>query len=285
MNFSVAGLEEKQINQVRAFLRSQLGIYNNLDVAATLDYFTRWYVHPLSQRVDIQNATVVDCGSGHGWFSFAYLLAGGKQTITADISETRLASAKQIADLLGLTQKIQFIHSGIQDIPLQPNSAEIFVSIETLEHVGQEQIKRSLLHIKNVASQIVLITTPNKLFPVVPHDTRLPFVHWLPPHQRKVITRMTKRAHQDQGNQFVSPFDLKVIMDKFRPDSICLTFRSVDEFKASFPLYKPYGSNSRKRLRKTAPTLLSAYYTLVCPLFAKRTYWVTPSMACIFVRR
>lgn len=285
MQFPAVGLDQDRINGVQAFLQAQQGIYSNLDIAATLDYFTRQYVFPLAERVVIENAVIVDGGAGHGWFSFAYLLAGGKQAIIADIAQSRLNLAREIAKILNLSQQIQFIQSGIQDIPLQPDSADIFVSLETLEHIGQENIKPALRHIKNIASQAILIATPNKLFPVVPHDTRLPFVHWLPPRQRKIITQKTKRANLDQGNQFVSPFDLKIIMDKYRPDTVCMTFRNVNEFKNSFPLYKPYGADNKKRLRLKAPLLLTQYYSFICPVFQKHAYWLMPSISCIFVRR
>lgn len=279
------GLTEEMCTRIRAIPTLTGSFYQDLDIGGTLDFFTRSYVQPLAQRFDIAHATAVDCGAGHGWFSIAYLLAGGKATITADAAATRLEAAEAIAHIFGVSNQMRFIPSKVEALPLEAGSAELFVSIETLEHIGKPNIRPALQHIGRIASQGLLITTPNKLFPVVPHDTRLPFLHWLPGNRRKGIARLLGREKKDQGNEFVSPFDLQVLMEKFRPDTVCQTFNSFDEYRAHFPIYKPYGTRPEHRLRAQPPRLQAAYYRVLCALLGCHSYWAMPSMACIFVRR
>lgn len=278
-------IDDDVSKKIQSVAHLQNSIYRDLDISATINYFFKRYVQPLSTRFNISESTVVDCGAGFGWFSFAYILAGGKQVIAVDLEEQRLDAAVNVARILGIEHKIQFIQSAIQDIDLPGNAAEIFVSIETLEHVGQENIRPALLRIKEIASRGVLITTPNKLFPVIAHDTRLPFVHWFSPNVRRLFTRLFKRGHLDFGNQFVSPFDMEVLLDKFYPDTTCLTFRNYEEYLAHFPVYLPYGRQESKRWLAKPSSILAAYYKFASHSFGLKSYWVMPSLAVLFVRR
>ena len=278
-------IDSEVLKKILSVERFRDSIYRDLDISATLDFFRRRYVQPLALRFNISECTVVDCGAGYGWFSFAYIFAGGKQVIAVDLERERLDAAASVARILGVDHKIQFITSAIQEIDLPSNAAELFVSIETIEHVGQKNIRPALLRIKEIASRGIIITTPNKLFPVIAHDTRLPFVHWFSPSIRRSFTRLFKRGHLDFGNEFVSPFDLNVLLDKFYSDTTCLTFRNFGEYLAHFPVYLPYGRQESKRWLSKPSPLNAAYYRLASALFGSQCYWVMPSLTTLFVRR
>jgi hypothetical protein len=62
-------------------------IYKNIDISQTFDFFYRWFVLPLKSKFVSNESTVVDCGKGFGWFSYAYLLAGGKKAIRVDVDQ------------------------------------------------------------------------------------------------------------------------------------------------------------------------------------------------------
>ena len=64
--------------------------------------------------VDIKKANAIDCGCGYGWFSFAYILSGGKHITMVEPDVKRLAIVKDIASILGITtDSASFINSSI----------------------------------------------------------------------------------------------------------------------------------------------------------------------------
>jgi hypothetical protein len=173
----------------------------------------------------------------------------------------------------------------MQSIPLEVDAADFFVSVETLEHVGRENVRPALERMRDIARRAVLLTTPNKLFPAVAHDTRLPFLHWLPPKRRGRVARLFGREELDAGSEFLSPFDLRILLEKFRPVSRCVTFEDFAEYRRQFPFYQPYGPDDSKR-RIGRPSLAKAtYYRAASELLGSRTNWVMPTLTTLLARR
>jgi ubiquinone/menaquinone biosynthesis C-methylase UbiE len=278
-------LEAIDVERIHAVPLIRRSVYKELDVVGTLDFFARRYVAPLSRVLDFGTSTAVDCGAGYGWFSIAYVLAGGRSAIEVDLHAERLDSAREIAEIIGVADRIQFMVSPIQEIPLGEDSAELVVSIETLEHIGRASIPGALAGMKRIASRAILLATPNKLFPIVSHDTSLPFAHWLPRGLRRIYARALGRQKKNHDNAFLSPFDLRVWADKFRPASSCLTFQGYREYRDHFPFYLPYGSRASRRRRVRPNPIQAVYYRLASALLGTRSYWVFPSLSRIFVRR
>jgi ubiquinone/menaquinone biosynthesis C-methylase UbiE len=272
------------IEQIRANAHLQNSIYRNLDIEGTLDFFTRRYVQPLRRWFDLRNTVAVDCGAGYGWFAMAYLLGGGLRVVAADPDQTRLRSAEEIAQILGVADRMTFIVSTVEALPLATDEADLFVCIETLEHVGQQNIARALQTIKRIAAQGLLITTPNKLFPAIAHDTRLPFAHWLPSAVRQSYAELFGRRHMNANNAFVSPTDLALLRDKFHPVSSCLTFATFEEYMNHFPHYLPYGRNESNRIQRRPSSAKAIYYQWASKLLGVYAYWAMPSLATIFAR-
>ncbi len=279
---SISKEEEKLIRNIPSFRASA---YHDLDISGTIDFFMRRYIQPLSKIFDISNCVAMDCGAGFGWFSIAYLMAGGKAIIAVDTDSERLEAANKISSVLSVADRMEFIVSPIQDIPLTTNKVDLFVSIETIEHVGKINIGPALERIKDITSQGVLLTTPNKFFPVVAHDTRLPLIHWLPPSRRKEYARFFGREKMNDGNEFVSPLDISVLLDKFQPASTCMTFQSFKDYQDHFPFYLPYGSDEKKRYVKRPSRGQSMYFRIASSLFGRYSYWVMPSLSHIFTLR
>lgn len=269
--------------RIRAVRHLRESIYRDLDIPATLDYFTRRYVRPLSRWFDLANCSIVDAAAGHGWFSFAYLLAGGRSSVASDLDRGRLDAAREIAEILGLADRMNFVAAPIQDLPLEEDSAEIFVSIETLEHVGRPNIRPALERIARVASKGALITTPNRFFPAIAHDTRLPFAHWLPKRLRQAYADLAGRGELNENCDFVSPLDLRVLAGKFEPVSRCLQFAGFEDFLAHYPYYLPYEVSQRWQYAPSQAK--SAYLRLVSALFGRRSHWFMPSLARVYMRR
>ncbi len=284
MNYNIH-IRDNDIESIQSIPYFQSSIYHELNINATLEFFIKRYVAPIDKFVDISDSIVVDCGAGHGWFSIAYLLAGGKAAVAVDVDSERLDTAKKIAEILSIDNKIDFIESPIHTIPLSSDEADIFVSIETLEHVGNQHLSASLHHINDIASKGLLITTPNKFFPIIAHDTRLPFAHWLPEKLRMRYARLFNREDMEDNNVFLTPLDVNVFLDKFRPATSCLTFQNYSDFINHYPFYLPYGSEEDKRTKLTPSPYKAAYYRIAAAIFGNYSYWVMPNMAHIFIRR
>lgn len=285
MSTTMPTITPEQIKEIRAIPHLKQSIYCDLDIPKTLDFFTRCYVRPLQRHFNLAEARLADCACGYGWLSIAYIYAGGRRAIAADLHGERLEAAREIARILSVDDRIEFIRTSIQDIPLGQNSVEIFVTIETLEHVGKANMRPALERIRDVTSQGVVLTTPNKLLPVIAHDTRLPFCHWLPRAWRTVYAKAFGREDMEAGNEFLTPLDLQILKEKFRPFSSCLTFSSFEEYWNQVPLYLPYGPDERQRTRSRPRTGKAVYYRFASTMFGRSSHWIMPSLACVLVRR
>jgi ubiquinone/menaquinone biosynthesis C-methylase UbiE len=261
------------------------GIYRDLDIELTLDYMRRRFVMPLSHHVDIASATLLDCASGFGWLAFAYLLAGGKHAILVELDPRRLEAACEMARLLGIEARCSFLSDRIQDIALADNSVDIFASIETLEHVGKANVRASLHNIARVAKRAVVLTTPNFLFPIVAHDTELPFAHWLPGWLRRRYAKAAGRAALDRGNKFLLPWALAPLAAKFRPASRYQSFATLEEYDRFYPHYMPYGPKQVRRWRDAPRGGQRSLQIFLAKLLGSYSFVLAPNLASIWLRR
>lgn len=280
MNY-VTPLQAQRIGAVPHLAR---GLYRDLDVDGTIDFMTRRYVGPIEQRVDLGAATMADCAAGYGWLSIAFLLRGGRGAILIDPDEERLTGAQEICHILGIADRCEFRCRFLQDTGLEADSVDVFASIETLEHVGREAIADSVKEIARVTRKLVVLTTPNRIFPVVAHDTCLPLAHWLPRPLRRGYAAACGRLRLEHGNRFLAPWDLRPLKPKFRPDSRIHTFDTVAEMKRFYPHYLPYGDPAKRRRQRPNPLLLR-YQALLASTLRTRAYALAPNLASIWVRR
>jgi 2-polyprenyl-3-methyl-5-hydroxy-6-metoxy-1,4-benzoquinol methylase len=269
-----------------AYLRwNNSALYRDLDIELTLDYMRRRFVAPLRRHLAISDATLVDCAAGLGWLSFAFLQAGGKRAILVDTDEPLLGAAADIAKSLGLYDRCRFRVEPLQRIALGDDGADIFATVETLEHVGRPQIRPSVRNLARIARQAVILTTPNALFPVVAHDTELPFAHWLPAGRRHFYATALGRADLDQRNQFVAPWELTPLIAKFRPVSRFQTFLDGAEFDRFYPHYAPYGRDNAARFRRQPKRAQRALHTGLAATMGRWSFLFAPNLASIWLRR
>jgi 2-polyprenyl-3-methyl-5-hydroxy-6-metoxy-1,4-benzoquinol methylase len=275
--FKLSTNQKEQILKIEYFKHS---MYSNLLVEETLIYMVKRYVNPLQKVLEIRDSSLIDCGCGFGWLSFAYLLSGGKSATLCEIDGERLNAAKKIAQILQLDTKCTFITSPLQNLSTTENSFDIFVSVETLEHVGEKNIDSCIEIISRTAKKAVILTTPNKLFPLVFHDNKIPMSHWLPVRYRKKYLKLFHGSTENM-NDFVPAWKLGPIREKFRPVSRVLTFQSYKEWVSSYPFYSPYNKENREKLKP--PFLLKALYFILSILFNKNSYLVSPNLCRLWV--
>jgi 2-polyprenyl-3-methyl-5-hydroxy-6-metoxy-1,4-benzoquinol methylase len=276
------GIDESAVEKIASVPHFQESMYSDLSIPHTLEYMRKRYIDPIKSYLDITDLTLADCGAGYGWLSFAFLINGGSRAILYDIDCRRLDAAYQIAVILGLAERCEFICSAMQDIQLPDRSVDIFASVETLEHVGDQNIDACIRLLASATNKMIVLTTPNKLFPIVFHDTRIPFAHWLPPRLRKHYVCLFGKV--DRGrNDFVSPWRLGPIRRHFKPVSSVLTFPSIRSWEVSYPFQSPYGKGDRWRTRP--PAILKMAYGLSASLLRQNSYYLSPNLCRIWVRK
>jgi len=274
-------IQKKDSQLILELLKENKSSYDNLDINETINFFIKRYINSLNKIIDISNATAIDCGCGYGWFGFAYILSGGKHITLVEPDSKRLLVVRNIANILHIPEnRIDFINNSFENLDYKENEFDIFVSIETLEHIGKRNIARSLNIMKKLSSKVLLLTTPNKYFPLIAHDTRLPFIHWFPIRYRQVITKFIKKG--SEHNDFVSPLDLAIFNKKFKRISKCLSFQSYQEYINHYPIYLPYGSDNKVRYQYQPSIFKKVYYFIISTLLATKSYYFMPSLSSIY---
>ncbi len=266
---------------IRRYLENT--VYRDLDVDRTLDYMRRRYLEPLRPYIDFRNATLADCGAGYGWLSFAYLRAGGRGAILVDQDCPRLEKAAGIAEALGCASQCEFRCQKMQDLDIGP--VEIFATIETLEHVGQPNIRRCIERMASTTSKAVVLSTPNFCFPIIAHDTELPFAHWMPLWLRTWYAVASGHGDRERTNAFVSPLDLRPLWRRgFRPVSRYQTFTQYSDFLSFYPHYLPYGDSDEARYRARPKPGLAAYVRIAGALAGRAAFAISPNLTSLWVR-
>ena len=278
MEILISPDQRAAIQQVPGFSEST---YKNIDVAGALDFFKRRYVDQLAKYIDIENSPLCDCAAGYGWLSFAYVLSGGHSAVVVEYNSARLQSAKRIAEILNITDRCSFVCAGLHAMPFPRDCFKVLASVETIEHVGGHRIAISIQEMDRIATQIILLTTPNKLFPIDLHDTSLPIAHWLPKRARHYYAKIC-RAQRSLYNDFVSPMDLNPLRRTFTPVTSVQTFSNMRDWRASYPHYSPYGSGSKK---KQPPLGYKIYLRITSTIMGHNAYMVNPNMSCIWRSR
>ncbi len=261
------------------------GMYGSLDFNATLDYMHRRYVQPLSMFIDISEASLADCAAGFGWLSFAFLLAGGKSAVLVDADTARIEAAAEIAEILGVRSACTFKNCYLQEAAFGADSVDIFACIETLEHVGKENIQSCLSTISSAAREIVVLTTPNKLFPVLAHDTRLPFAHWLPFYLLKHYAKLFGRENNELNNYFLAPWHLTELRKKFDPKTPFQTFVDINAFDRFYPHYLPYGNDPSLRNRQKPSRAQRIFVLLAGRILGVNAHVVSPNLSAVWQRK
>jgi len=266
------------MRRVRSFSESRYGF---LDPERTVEFFHVKYVANLGRHFDLSRLVLLDAGCGQGWLGIAFLLAGGRRFIGVDVDEDKLAVAREFIRILGFDGRTLLVRGSVTALPVRTRSADVVACIETLEHLyGRAPL--ALRELARVAAKAVIVTTPNGLFPVIAHDTRLPLAHWLPVRLRRLYAAAMGRAELDEGNVFLSPHRVARELNDFRLASRFLGFPSFRAFLESYPQYLPYLGGGTVR---DIGMLQRNFYRLVWLILGRYSFHYLPSIAGIFVRR
>ncbi len=238
----------KRIHQVP---RIKAGYQKNIIPDKAMDYYVKKFIRPLSRFVDIEKTTVVDCSCGFGWFANAYALYGGKSVIAADIDFTSVQTAREVSKILGIDHKVHCITTSITELALKSQSIPFFVTLETLEHIGdayynsrkKEQLDMSngIEEIKRVTTDFILVRMPNQLFPKDWHDSFLFFYHWLPPALRKIYGKLFNKYKRqwdvDYDAHYVSHFTFEKLINEYDLVTPFCCYDKPQDYIDTYPLY------------------------------------------------
>ena len=254
--------------------------YRDLDVAGTLEYFRDRFVRPLTAQVALDAShTILDVGAGYGWLAIALAQETDCAIIAIDADEARIEAARRIAEILGIGDRIEFLGASLGQLPLKDQAVDVTLCVEVLEHLNCDS--RAPLDLARVTRDHLLVTTPNRWFPVIAHDTRLPICHWLPLPMRRVYAQLMNRADGEMDNLFWSAPQLERYLPGFRRSSRWMHYRSISDFFETYPHYQPYGGGVQIR---NVPALRKAYYNMVAPL-GRASRYVLPTLAGLYSRQ
>ena len=273
-------LTTEQAQAIRAVPHFSQGAYRDIDLDGAIDFYRRRYVEPLGAFTGLGPEDVVaDIGAGYGWLGIAFALHTPARIIAVDMDEARLDAARRIAGILGVDHRIDWRVGKLGELPLADGEARVAYCIEVIEHIGRS--REAVRDLGRVASEMIIVTTPNLYFPVIAHDTGLPFCHWLPLSLRARYAKLCGRENRENSNLFWSPRSLLAELPAFRVISRFLHFASRRDYLATFPIYVPYvGGGMRRRDGR----LKSLYYR-AASLLGRHSLYAMPSLACTLRRR
>lgn len=272
---TASSITSEQTAAIRAVPHFRDGQYSGLDIPATLDYFRRRFV----DRLPVKARVAADVGCGYGWLPMALALYGGAgQVIAIDPDAERLAAGRAIAAILGLDAKIQWRVGSVEAIPMADREADVTYCIEVLEHVYGD--RRAFTELDRVTGGYLVLTTPNGAFPVVQHDTQLPFCHWLPVPMRRVYARLFGRTERENDNLFWTPWSLARNLPAFRRVSGFLHFAGIGDYLSLYPYYLPYG----RGIWRARPSRLLRLFFRAANLLGRRNYLMLHNLAGTFRR-
>jgi SAM-dependent methyltransferase len=272
-------VDDAQAKAIRAIPHFAGSAYRDIDLNGSVDFYVRRYVKPLAAFVEIGEGDVVaDIGSGYGWLSVAFALASNARVVAVEIDEPRLEAARRISEILGVADRIDWRVGRLGHVPVGDREARVVYCIEVIEHIGR--CSPAIRDLSRVTAEALVITTPNLYFPVISHDTKLPFCHWLPPGLRARYAEIFGRTDCENDNLFWSPRTLLRELPDFEVASRFLHYASRTDYLSTFPYYLPYVGGG---MRYGDGRLKSAYYALAAFL-GRRSLYVMPSLACTLRR-
>jgi len=263
---------------IRSILQARKSRYTDLDIPATLDYFKRRFVEQIPIPDLSPQHVLADIGAGYGWLAIALAMFTPARVIAVEYDAKRLRTAEEISRLLNLGNRIDWRSGSAQDTSLGNRETDVTFCVEVLEHVGRDA--KVFAELSRISNRYLVITTPNGVFPVIAHDTRLPACHWLPLPLRDVYASAFGRRKMQHGNRFWNPGDLKRHLGDFRRRSRFLHFAKVDDYFRLYPFYSPYGKGSWRRAPSTAERL----YMHSVSRLGSATPYLLPSLSGTFER-
>lgn len=127
----------------------------------------------------VKGKTVIDCACGEGDGTEIFLQEGAAQIVACDTSASALRAARQKVG----SAHVSYHLADAQNLPLPDESADVFISLETIEHLEDDE--RYLSEIQRIlrADGLLVCSTPNRS--VTNPGTGISDRPWNPYHVRE----------------------------------------------------------------------------------------------------
>jgi len=265
-----------KIQQVKYFKESS---YKNLRIREALEFYFKRYVYQLNDFIVLNDKTfILDIGTGFGWLSIAFAMVTPVKILAIELDRERLKAAKKIARILNVEDRINWINGKLGTLPLNDRTIDVGYCIEVIEHTYRDPLV--LEDLRRVSDNLLIITTPNLWFPIIAHDTSLPFCHWLPIPLRKLYAKLFNRLDRELDNLFLSPKKLEKALQNFQRTSTFSHYSTYKKYLNTFPFYNPYGSLKYEFKLSITKRI---YYRLI-PKTKRFGNYFTPNLASVFKR-
>jgi len=270
-------LGAKEVREIRSLPHFRDSHYARHDPNDILNFYRFHFAETLHSFSSSRAVTTIaDIGCGYGWLAIACALHTNARIVALDGNPQRLLAARRIAEISGVGGRIEWCSGALPQLPFPARSFDAVYCIEVLEHAGDAPgVARELARL---SARLLTVTTPNKAFPIIGHDTALPFCHWLSPGRRNAYAAACGRAERQHNNRFWSPWKLRAALEGFRQVSEFLTF-------PTFAHYLDVRTRFRSpRSRPALSTVELGYYRAVARL-GKLSWPFLPSLAATFERQ
>lgn len=220
---------------------------------------------------------IVDVGAGYGWLSCALASRSGARIIAIDKDSDRMQAARRIAAIFGVEGRVEWRIASLPNLPLADQEADVTFCVEVIEHIDtRSSVVREL---GRVTRDLLVVTTPNRNFPVLAHDTRLPFCHWLPLPARDFYASLFGRRHLQENSAFWSNSMVAAALSEFSRESRFLQFPSFADYLRSEQAISVLSGTAAKRrwLRRLLFGLAAS--------FGARSIHLLPNLASVYRRR
>ena len=132
-------------------------------------------IHPLN------GCATLEIGSGRGASTFA-LAEQGASVTAVDVNAEAMSVARSRLGAAGLEADWHLRNAAELDA-VGPGPFDLVVFWASLEHMTVPERRAALVHgwsLVTGGGHLVVIETPNRLWPADPHTSHLPFFNWLP---------------------------------------------------------------------------------------------------------
>ena len=266
-------VSEEQAAAIRQIDHFRYSEYQQRDLDALVDEYMQNFVQPLIALAGAPRS-VADIGAGYGWLAFAFALGTEADVTMMEYDEKRAHAAQQIAAILGIGHRIRWLVGSIAAIPLPDRAIDAVYCVEVIKHTGVE--KSYVAELCRISNDVLVITTPNKVFPIIKHDTVLPFCHMLPLGARDVYAGWFGRRNLQQNNLFWSPLQLLRAVDGFERRSRFLQFATHAQYRLA--------QGNGKRGASMFGTLQDLYFAAVART-GGLSIFLLPNLASTFRRK
>lgn len=238
---------------------------------------------PVIKRYGVKNPHILEPGCGYGRNVVAMSSIEGSFVEGCDIEQGELEKAKKRAQENGRTN-VKFTHQSEGNrFPYEDNQFDVVASWQVLEHILDKQVKKDFLTEATRVVKgggIIVIETPNQLFPFDYHDNNLPFLHWFGLTKlRYKLTRLI-RDEDFPPSQYINIYSLKKILKK-SPHVKGVEQLTKIYFEESYSDIFKHMGGTRLKFKKLFFTLYFPFYLLL-RLFRLPGDSFTPSLRVVF---